>query len=362
MHDVIEWWSKTGQIRYEPSEHLYEQDGVTKQVTWEQVRPYVDRFLEWVADFGITPVDFIVCEATVWHHDDGWAGTLDGILRIRPITAKSAKLCARIHASNGRGADRAAEPVCLVLDNKSRENDGKAFYPEYALQSGGAYRHGQTMTTKLGVLEIEMPHTDGAVILQLRPDGWNFEPVASGQREYRAFLDALNLFRWSADHGDASVQVGTFPVPDGWTRPTWERATLGSGKLCPCVGCDNPNDGRCLAQHNAVRPIGPHTRTIDGEGNPVAPTARPRKATPPAAAGPQTGKVTVVDREDGSAAFYPPAELLAEQAESGKPVRRAPRKRAAPAARTGAGDGGIMASLGRQATPGATLQDSDIPF
>ena len=215
VHDVIEWWSKTGVIRHDPSAHLYEYDGVTRQVTLEQIQPYIDSFLQWIADYGITPESFLACEATVWHHTDLWAGTTDGILLIRPVTAKAAKLCARINAFNGRTGTALLDPVVVVLDNKSREKVDKAFYPEYALQ-GAAYRHAETMTAKQGVIEMEMPPTDGVVIFQPRPGGYSFEPITAGKREYLAFLRALHLYQWRADHGDASVQVGTFPVPEEW--------------------------------------------------------------------------------------------------------------------------------------------------
>lgn len=316
VHDVIEWWSKTGKIHYDPSEHLYEYEGGTLQVTLEQIQPYLDRFGQWVADYGITPESFVTCEATVWHHDDGWAGTLDAILKVTPVTAKAAKLCARVHGSNGRTGGQLDAPVLLVLDNKSREGADKAFYPEYSLQSGGAYRHGQTMTAKLGAIEVDMPATHGAAILQLRPDGYNFEPVSSGQREYRAFLAALDLYRWHADHGQASVQVGTFPVPAGWK---WE---------------------------------------------------------PPKPTGPQPGRSTFVEREDGASAPYPPAELLSG-GESPKPAKAA--KRAAPAKRTSAAakkaaaaaadrppttppPPGTSATLDSMRRAGSDTPDDGIPF
>lgn len=302
VHDVIEWWSKTGEIHYDPSAHLYEQDGVTKQVTRETIQPYLDRFQEWAADFGIVPASFRVCEATVWHHDDLWAGTLDGVLHIEPRTAKAAKLCARIHAANGRTGAALNGPVTVIHDNKTRENPGKAFYIDYALQVGGAYRHAQTITPKLGMIEAEMMRTDGAVVLQLRPDGYSFEPVASGQREYQAFLAALRLCDWVTNYGDASVQVGTFPVPAGWE----------------------------------YRPPGEHVREVTADGDPVEP---PKKAARKRAA-------------------------PAKKAQPAK--KAAPTTPAAPATPTPEAGRVPSATLDSMRTaqrrPGAELSDDDIPF
>lgn len=298
VHDVIEHWSKTGEIGeeyFDTSAYLYEgTDGTTYQVTWEMVEPYVRRFREFIADYGLTPASWGACEATVWHHDDGWAGTLDGVLKIEPVTKLAAKLCARVRVAAGiwSGAD---EPVWVVFDAKTREGEDKQFYDEYALQVGGAYRHAQTMTAKQGLIEMEMLATDGAVILQLRPDGYSFEPVASDDVTYDAFLHALALYRWRSAEGVKSVQVRTFPAPAGWK---WREP-----------------------------------------------------------------------KANGT----PPPEMMAEAAETVKPVAKKATARktavkkatgAPAAARTGAStgraSGATLASM--QARPGATLRDEDIPY
>lgn len=361
IHDVIEHWSKTGQIRYEPSEHLYEKDGATHQVSREAVQPYIDSFLQWVADYGITPESFLACEATVWHHLDGWAGTTDGILLIKPVTAKAAKLCVRVNLANGKTGDALLDPIVVLLDNKSREKADKAFYTEYPLQAA-AYRHAETMTPKHGLIEIPMPRTDGAVIFQPRPGSYSFEPIVAGKREYQAFLQALALFHWDAEHGQKSIQVGTFPTPEGWKAPTWERASPPTGGLCGCPYCDDPADGRC--QFSGARPLGKHTKEVDADGNPVKPKRAPRKAAAPKATGPQSGTVIVVDREDGAAVYYPPAELLAEQAEApAPPVKRAPRGAAKKAAANTYTPSATLDSMRQhQRIIGAEIADEDIPF
>ncbi len=165
------------------------------------------------------------------------------------------------------------------------EQEHAEIYPEYVLQLTG-YRFAETMMPKLAAAEMERPmiQTDAAVVLQVRPDGYTFRPVRADGKSMKAFRAALDLYAWESEHGSESTLVRAFPTPDGWKAPTWERATLAvDGTLCPCAGCDDPNDSRCLAQHDAVRPIGKHTKTV----KPVkaVKVAAPRKRTAKAAPG-----------------------------------------------------------------------------
>ena len=278
-HDVLEQWILTGEWLYTPA--LTGDPNIDQYVpTAETMAPYIAALQAFVAEFGLRPEDFLVSECTVWNHRLGYAGTLDFIVRIEPRTKKAAELCARINLSvYGPDAGKLAEPVTLVGDAKSREGEKTQLYSENTLQLT-AYRHAETMTPKHAAPEMERPMvaTDGAAILQVRPDGYAFRPVVTDGRSMRAFEAVLTDYRWESQHGDLSTQVQAFPLPVGWTKPTWERATPPTGGLCGCAGCDDPTDGRCL--FGGVRPLGPHTREVDRDGTPLtAPTKRaaPRK-------------------------------------------------------------------------------------
>lgn len=291
-HDILETWTKTGEWIYRPV--LTGDPAVDQYVpTQDTMAPYILSLQAFIQDFGLKPESWIVCECTVYHHTLRYAGTLDGIVNIWPVTKKSADFWARIARYGGVPGD---QPVRVIIDAKSSEKEkadaSGAFYPEHSLQQA-PYRNAETMLPKGAApeLETEMLATDGAAILQIRPDGCTLRPVLAAGNEMKAFRGVLDLARWEIEHGAKATQVGTFPLPDGWPKPsemTWERARTPGGGLCGCAGCDNPADGQCL--FGGRRPLGAHTREVDREGVPVVQpvkTARKRaakKATPAKAA------------------------------------------------------------------------------
>lgn len=320
-HDVLETWTKTGEWIYRPV--LTGDPDVDQYVpTQDTMAPYIASLQAFVQDFGLKPESWVVCECTVYHHTLKYAGTLDGIVDIWPVTKKAADFWARIARYGGVPAD---QPVRVIIDAKSAEKskEDAAFYPEHSLQQA-PYRNAETMLPKGAAPEMEtaMLATDGAAILQIRPDGCTLRPVMAGGNEMKAFRGVLDLARWELEYGARATQVGTFPLPDGWPTPknlTWERATPPTGGLCGCAGCDDPADGRCL--FGGRRPIGAHTREVDREGAPVAPpvapvkTARKRaakKAAPvPAAAKARTG--TPVSPLLGSLAGHRPGGEIRDE-------------------------------------------------
>jgi hypothetical protein len=193
LHDILEWWVLNGAW---PS---YD----------ESLEPYVKQMRQWVEDYGIEPESFEASEMTVYHHQHGYAGTLDGILNLKPVTEKAAKLCARI-------GGLPLKPQRVVMDAKSREGEEKRLYVEHTLQMA-PYRFASHCLPKTGSLEeIPMPPTQGAVIFQPRPDGYTFEPVRADARALTAFIHALDLYKWLMADGESSILVGAFPVPEGF--------------------------------------------------------------------------------------------------------------------------------------------------
>lgn len=209
-HDILEHWILTGEWVYKPRE-----DWGEYAPTPDEIAPYMAALQAFIDAYGLTRESFLISECTVWNHTWGYAGTLDAIVVIRPVTKAAAEFCARINLSNGV-ADLSA-PVRVVVDLKSREGDGAGIYVDQPLQLAG-YRWAETMTPKLGAaeMEMEMMATDGAAILQVRPDGWTFRPVVTDGHTFKAFRDMLSLYRWHSTLGDLATQVQAFPKPDGW--------------------------------------------------------------------------------------------------------------------------------------------------
>lgn len=209
-HDILEHWILTGEWVYRPREDF----GVYAP-TPDEMAPYTAALQAFITAYGLVPESFLFAECTVYNHTFGYAGTLDFIVVIRPVTKAAAEFCARINHANGV-ADLTA-PVRILGDCKSREGEGTELYQEQPLQLG-AYRYAETMLPKLAAPEMEAPMlaTDGAAILQVRPDGYAFRPVVTDGNTMKAFRAVLNLHAWTDEYGDASILVRAFPKPDGW--------------------------------------------------------------------------------------------------------------------------------------------------
>lgn len=208
VHDVIEWWSFHGEYRgYDPD-----------------VAPYVNAFKAFVDEYGLTPDSFLMAEATVVNPADQYAGTTDGMIRFHAErTEAAAKLVARVfrargeygHLKTGKALVRAVirdkRYVDLLVDWKTREKEGAKFYPENALQLAG-YRMAPIVRIKNTETYVDMPDTDGALVVQLRPDGATPRLVVADDTTYGAFLAALRLYLWLSEAGSKAIGAYTFPL------------------------------------------------------------------------------------------------------------------------------------------------------
>lgn len=219
VHDAIEHWIQTG--TWWNAATLANLPAAGKGGTYaehhpkiaEMLPPYLEQCERWVADHAIIPADFWGAEMTVYNHRHRYAGTADWILHLVPRNERSAKLVARL-----RG-DLKDEPADVLGDCKSREGEGTTLYDDHPLQLA-AYRRAETCRpSKDAQREFPMPPTHGAVVFQPRPDGYAFRPVRAGEAEFKAFLAFLDGWRWTVEDGPTSIQVATFPLPDGWSWP-----------------------------------------------------------------------------------------------------------------------------------------------
>jgi hypothetical protein len=199
VHDVIEWWTLHDEIKAHD----------------DDIAPYVEAFLAFVAEYGIRPDDFLLSEALLVHRDIGAAGTTDGVVRIHAErTPAAAKLVSRLTGVPWRKAMKLKLTVDVIVDWKTREDDEAQYYPEYALQLAG-YRHFPVVRLKDSDVEVPMLPTDGGVIVQLRPNGAGVRLVVCDEDTFRrGFLNALGLYEWLIECGPASVSSRTFVLPE----------------------------------------------------------------------------------------------------------------------------------------------------
>jgi hypothetical protein len=208
-HDVLEWWILAGEWMYKPRA-----DWGEYAPTPDEMAPYIKSLQAFVVAYGLTPASFLIAECTVFNHTHKYAGTLDAVVEFRPVTKLAAELCARVNHAIGQPHDA---PVRLVVDLKSREGEKAAIYIDYVLQLG-AYRYAETMLPKLAAPEMESPMlaTDGAAVLQVRPDGFTLRLVITDGDTMKAFRAVLDLHAWHSVKGEYSTQAQAYPKPDGW--------------------------------------------------------------------------------------------------------------------------------------------------
>ena len=125
----------------------------------------------YTASEGRDPV--ISSEHAVFNLSDGWAGTFDLVISI--------------------GGEN------WLIDLKT----SKGYYPEYGLQLA-AYRHAEFIGLPNDPTRYVFPEIHRTAVLHLRPDaypdtGWRLVEYPTTDRDYMAFLAALDLWQWKAE-------------------------------------------------------------------------------------------------------------------------------------------------------------------
>jgi hypothetical protein len=121
--------------------------------------------------------ELVRAEDVAWSDTHQYAGSFDGILRIR--------------LNEDGKPDPAGEPALVVADWKT----GKNTYPDVALQMS-AYAHADKVIAPDGT-EEPMPDLDGAVVLHITPDVCAFKPVRIDKSDvFAQFLHLRETFEW----------------------------------------------------------------------------------------------------------------------------------------------------------------------
>jgi hypothetical protein len=162
----------------------------------EDMAPYLDNFLRFVADWQIT---FEASEMTVGNFTHGYAGKLDYLFR-SPLIAAELKV---------------PTDTLFIGDTKTGgELDEKGVYPEAGLQMS-AYRRAEVAWLRDGS-QIPMPqiHHTG-IVLHLRPEGYRPMPLLCGDDVFAAFLDVQQVAEFKR-------VLSKSVVSDALTLPTTE--------------------------------------------------------------------------------------------------------------------------------------------
>lgn len=156
--------------------------------------PYVANFEAFAAEWEIT---FEASEMVVANYSDGWAGTLDYLLRSRLLAAAlGAPADAVIMGDTKSGG---------TLDERTYDGHVRGVYPEAGIQQA-AYRRGEFGWLRDGTRVVLPRAHDVGVVLHLRPEGYRLYPVRCGDDVYDAFLHIKQVAEFQT--GPAKNVVG----------------------------------------------------------------------------------------------------------------------------------------------------------
>ncbi|MGW0131941.1 hypothetical protein [Streptomyces sp. NPDC003299] len=154
-------------------------------LTDPELTPFLDNFLRFVEEWQVT---FEASEMVVGNEDEGYAGTLDYLVR-SPLIA--AALSAYL------GTDVPADSVFCGDTKTGGELDVKGVYPEAALQMA-AYRKAKVAWLRDGT-KVPMPATFwSGVVLHLRPEGYRVIPAVADDAVFEAFLTVKRNAEWTS--------------------------------------------------------------------------------------------------------------------------------------------------------------------
>jgi hypothetical protein len=162
--------------------------------------PFLDHFLRFVEEWQVT---FEASEMVVGNEEQGYAGTLDYLVRSPLIAAALASYFA---------CDVPADAVFCGDTKTGGELDVKGVYPEASLQMA-AYRKAPVAWLRDGS-KVPMPETFWAgVVLHLRPEGYRLIPAVADDAVFDAFLTVKRNAEWTSGLSKTVIRPAlTLPV------------------------------------------------------------------------------------------------------------------------------------------------------
>lgn len=162
VHDVIEHHVHTGKPRFSYSslKQIIEPAGITEAEALSEIMPWFVQYLAFERRF---KPEWLLLEATVWNDTLGYAGTLDGVMRL----------------PNGR---------VYLVDFKT----GNGVYSEYGMQLEALARGEFIIDPETGE-ETPMIPVDALAILHIRPEFAELHEVRRHEKVWKAFLGLIDV-------------------------------------------------------------------------------------------------------------------------------------------------------------------------
>ena len=170
---------------------------VTVEELPAEQQPWAISFLQFTHEMEPT---WEMSEASVYNRTDGYAGTLDALLRLSDRAVQQIR--------DSGGPDLSGLGLVDYKTNKS------GIFPETALQLA-AYRHAEFVGLPDGT-ETPMPHVDWCAALWITDTGYELVPVNAGHLAFEYFLAARMVRDFCDDVGRGLLRpAATLPHPAG---------------------------------------------------------------------------------------------------------------------------------------------------
>lgn len=134
----------------------------------------------------------ILLEEGIWSERHDYAGTFDAVMRFD---------CPDIMVRDSEGNERPLVGI-VWLDNKTTRS---GVHPEVGLQLA-AYRFAEYLLREDGTVVKNNPG-DFAMVLHVRPEGWELVPVEAGPEELKVFLHLRAITDYTRTHSNKIIHA-----------------------------------------------------------------------------------------------------------------------------------------------------------
>ncbi len=156
-----------------------------------EVRPFLDRFDEWLSRFGPS---YQATEVAVFHPDLGYAGTADGFLSIDGVRyIFDIKSSRKSLDSQGRPSRPYPEQVGLQLAAYRWAKYAAVWRPRRAEKFRRRY---YLLSPDEREMAVPVPEVDTGLVIHITPDACEAFPIVCDEAVFEAYLAVQDAARW----------------------------------------------------------------------------------------------------------------------------------------------------------------------
>lgn len=174
----------------------------------EEVRPFLDRFDEWLNKFGPT---YQATEVSVYHPDYGYAGTSDAFLTIDGVRyIADYKTSRKALDSQGNPSTPYPEQVGLQLAAYRWAKYAAVWRPRRVEKFR---RRFYLLGPDEREMAVPVPQVDTGLVIHITPDACDAFPIQCGEDVFESYLAVQDAARWLFQSSKNVMGEPLVPVP-----------------------------------------------------------------------------------------------------------------------------------------------------